>query len=101
MRNDIGGHFGSQAAIYAVCNLSPEAVSSIEVERDALSGLPWAKLHCTNDIAATAFFRHLPGDSPEEQFKGFMEKLLEPGFRHVGRCIYILVSQHLWPRFGH
>src|SRR5262245_12622458 len=32
IRNDIGGHFGYQAALYAIRNLNPDATGRIRVE---------------------------------------------------------------------
>ena len=100
VRNDIGGHFGSQAAIYAVPNLSLDAAGKIEIERDAPNGRIWAKMHFAGDIAAAALMRHLQGGTPEEQVGGFMDNLLVPGLRYATGCVHILAMHYLWPRFG-
>src|SRR5262249_51580354 len=62
VRNDIGGHFGSKAAIYATAKLSPKAVGKIEFRVDPHD----ARLNFAGDIAAAAFNRHLPGATAED-----------------------------------
>jgi len=60
VRNDIGGHFGQQAALYAVANLDPSAIGQIEARDEATM-----HLHFAGEIAAAATMRHLQGTSPE------------------------------------
>ena len=100
VRNDIGGHFGSKAAIYAVPNLSPGAVATIDIFYDA-EQLPCPpQLRFAGEIAAAAFTKHLPGNTVEEQVGGFMQNVLVPGYRHATECVHVLVVFYLWPRFG-
>jgi hypothetical protein len=99
VRNDIGGHFGAKAAIYAVQNLSPEAVGKIEIGY-VQDGPRDPQLHFAGEIAASAFLRHLPGASVEQQVVFFMRDVLVEGYRHAKECAQVLLVLNLWPRFG-
>src|ERR1035438_8526446 len=57
LRNDIGGHFGHQAALNALDRLSPDAYSAIEL----VDGRE-LRLHFAGEIAASALLPHLPND---------------------------------------
>jgi len=100
VRNDIGGHFGGKAAIYAVPNLSTGTVGKIEIKYDDQNCPRPPELHCAGEIAESAFPRHLPGTSVDEQVGGFMKDVLKPGYRHATQCVHVLVVLYLWPRFG-
>jgi hypothetical protein len=58
VRNDIGGHFGTNAAKYAVLNLDTETIGKIELID---IGGPKARIHLyfAGEIAALASLRHL------------------------------------------
>jgi len=99
VRNDIGGHFGSEAAVYAVANLSPEAVGTLEIPYDAQNLPHPPHLRFAGEIAAAAFSRHLPGKNREEQISGCMNNVLIPGYHRATECVQILVALHLLPRF--
>jgi hypothetical protein len=99
VRHDIGGHFGSKAAIYAVRNLSPK-VGKIEFRYDVRNLPSDPRLHFAGEIAASAFLRHLPGVSVEQQVGGFIKNVLVEGYRHAANCVQIILVLHLWPRFG-
>ena len=59
VRNDIGGHFGPEAARYAVRNFESEATGVIElVAHPSGRGAGW-KLRFAGEIAATALLRRL------------------------------------------
>ena len=81
VRNDIGGHFGSKAAIYAVPNLNTGTVGKIETKYDDQNCPRPPEVHFAGEIAESAFPRHLPGTSVDEQVGGFMKDVLEPGYR--------------------
>lgn len=100
VRNDIGGHFGSKAAIYAVPNLGTGTVCKIEIKYDVQNSPRPPELHFAGEIAASAFLRHLPGTSVDEQVGGFMTDVLVQGYRHATECVHVLVVLYLWPRFG-
>ena len=100
VRNDIGGHFGSKAAIYAVPNLSTGAMGTVDMLYDAQNLPRPPQLRFVGEIAAAAFIRHLPGTGAGEQVGGFMNDVLAPGYRHATECVHILAVLYLFPRFG-
>ena len=66
IRNDIGGHFGSKAAIYALENLSADAVGHMEFRGTGKEQT--MHLHFAGELVATAMLRHLPGEGVEDRF---------------------------------
>ena len=101
VRNDIGGHFGSKAARYAVENLGSTATGKIELIHHAQKpGRPEFRLNFAGELAGSAFVRHLPGASIEEQVETFMQKILVEGYRHASQAVHVLAALYLWPRFG-
>lgn len=101
VRHDIGGHFGSKAAIYAVANLSPKAVSKVQLTYRGPNRRCDPRLHFAGDIAASAFLRHLPGATVHEQVERFLKGVLVEGYRHATNSVQVLLALILWPRFGH
>ncbi len=100
VRNDIGGHFGAKVAIYAVPNLSPGTMCKIEIKYDEHNIPRPPQLRFAGEIAASAFSRHLPGASVEQQVGGFMRDVLVQGYRHATECVHVLCVLYLEPRFG-
>ena len=94
VRNDIGGHFGSVAATFAVRNLSPEAVGKLEIRSDKT-----VRLHFVGELVATATLRHLFGSSNDHKFQRLIRKAVL-GFRHATRCTHCVTNTYLWERFG-
>jgi hypothetical protein len=97
IRNDIGGHFGPQAAAHALKNLSTDAVSKIEFRGTGHEQT--MHLHFAGELVATAMLRHLSGPSVEEQFRGLTQVALA-GFRHATLCTQFVAIGYLWDRFG-
>jgi hypothetical protein len=98
VRNDVGGHFGGAAAVYAVENMQPSASGKIEL----LETKPgeWAeRLHFTSLVAATALIRHLPGSSPEEKVDSLVAAVVE-ATKHATQAVHIITALCLWDRFG-
>lgn len=99
VRNDIGGHFGTTAAKYAVSNLGADTVGRIELLD---IGGPKARIHLSfaGEIAAVASLRHLEtGRTPSEKFAKLLRTLVV-SFRHSTRCVHSIVACYLWERFG-
>jgi hypothetical protein len=94
VRNDIGGHFGSVAATFAVRNVSPEAVGKLEVRADKT-----VRLHFVGELVATATLRHLFGSTNEHKFQRLIRTAIL-GFRHATRCTHCVTVGYLWERFG-
>jgi hypothetical protein len=93
IRNDIAGHFGPQAAAYAVSHLNPGAVGKIQVERRTIH------LHFAGEIAATATLRHVEGQNVDVGFTKLIQIVLN-GYRHATTCVHCLAVTYLWKRFG-
>jgi hypothetical protein len=94
MRNDIGGHFGHQAALNAISMLQPDACGSIALVDDDQK----LRLHFAAEIAGTALLKHLPNGDIKE-FEAFLRDRLTKGYRHAINCVYVLVREYLWERF--
>jgi hypothetical protein len=95
IRNDSGGHFGPDAAGYAVTHLNNGAVGKIQMEDESRA----IHLHFAGEIAATAILRHLKDQDTEAGFKPLLKTVLD-GYRHATTCVHCLVVSYLWPRFG-
>jgi len=93
IRNDIGGHFGEEAARFAVSNLDPEAVGKMEVRGRTIH------LHFAGELAATAATRHLLGSNSEQKFKVLLTRCVA-GYKQATTCVHCLAVIHLWPKFG-
>ena len=105
VRNDIGGHFGSQAAEFAIKEMPHRAVGAIEIAEERVHG-PDAKrphLRFAFDIAVSAIFRRLQGAKDTEtamtELGGFFVEV-KNAYRHACRATHVLVAALLWPRFG-
>jgi hypothetical protein len=94
IRNDIGGHFGHQAALNALDGLSPGAYSTIEL----VDGREF-RLSFAGEIAASAILPHLPNDDIEG-YAALLRDTIKPAYKHATRCVQILVLKYLWGRFG-
>ncbi len=57
VRNDIGGHFGLNAAVYSLSTLGPTITGKIEYARYRDKG-QGVKLHFASEIAARAYLKH-------------------------------------------
>jgi len=97
IRNDIGGHFGSKAATYALENLSADAVGRMEFRGTGKEQT--MHLHFAGELVATAMLRHLEGDGVEDRFHQITQVSLE-GFRQATLCVQFVAIGYLWDRFG-
>jgi hypothetical protein len=97
IRNDIGGHFGSKAAIYALENLSADAVGRMEFRGTGKEQT--MHLHFAGELVATAMLRHLNGEGVNDRFRQITHVALE-GFRHATLCTQFIAFGDLWSRFG-
>jgi len=94
IRNDIGGHFGHQAALNALDHLRPDDYGTIEF----VDGRE-PRLRFAGEIAASAMLRHLPNEDIKE-YDPLLRDCIMPAFRHATSCVQILVFKYLWGRFG-
>jgi hypothetical protein len=99
VRNDLGGHFGTAAAKYAIESLAPGTVGSLEIVRDhCLSGIMY-RPQFVGEVTARAFLRHLPGNDTEEKLRNLLEKVNEAQ-KLTTQAISKLLQFYIWPRFG-
>lgn len=98
VRNDVGGHFGSKAAEFAVESFLPDAGGSIEAHLNH-AGKGGVILGFASEIAATALLRHLPGGRAEEKVIALFEEVVT-AFPHAVSAVECIVAHHLWGRAG-
>jgi hypothetical protein len=97
VRNDIGGHFGSEAATYAVENFNLSVIGKIEVafERDSRADV---RLRCAGEIAAVALGRHLVGNDSEAKLR-YLFRRVQVAYRYATISVQSLTYFHLWEKF--
>jgi hypothetical protein len=93
VRNDIGGHFGQQAAEWAVKNVDTSAMGKIEVSEKTIH------LDFAGEIASAAMFRHLSGSTADVKLMNLL-RIVRVGFRHTAHAAHCLAFTYLWNRFG-
>jgi hypothetical protein len=98
IRNDIGGHFGSKAAEYAVQHVDDCYVAKIAMEEES-ADRHRALLFFASELAATAMLRHLPGDDVQNRVAVLM-KLLEQGVEHAVQAVHFIIAECYWNRLG-
>lgn len=98
VRNDIGGHFGLEAARFASQNLEIDAVNGIEMT-EPFSGRGHVFLRFSGEVVATAMLRHAWGLNRDHKIKRLV-RLARIGYQHATRCVHCIVFCHLWEKFG-
>jgi hypothetical protein len=99
VRNDLGGHFGTAAARYAIESLTPNTVGSLEIVKDhRLSGVMY-RPQFVGEITARAFLRHLSGNDTQEKLRNLLQKVNDAQ-NLATRAISKLLKFYIWPRFG-
>lgn len=98
IRNDIGGHFGLEAARYAALHFNPDAVMGIEMA-EPFTDKHRIFLHFAGEIVATAMLRPVTGSNKEHKVNRLIS-LARIGYRHATTCVHCVVVYHLWDRFG-
>jgi hypothetical protein len=94
IRNDIGGHFGHEAALNSIDRLRPDAFSTIAL----VDGREF-RLHFAGELAASALLPHLQNEDIAE-YKALLTECIKPAYKHATRCVQTLVVEYLWPKFG-
>ena len=97
MRNNVGGHFGKQAAKTALKNLAPTSIDSLEFISYGPAG--GARLFFASEIAATATLRNVKGDSSQAKARKMMRHA-SVGYRHAVWAFDCIIKFYLWERFG-
>jgi hypothetical protein len=103
VRNDVGGHFGFDAALYAVRNMNADSVGSIAEMTEWRTSQPKPvtsrKIMFAPEIAATTFFRYLPGATKALKARYFFKKLLMASRRAIV-AVDLLVEHSIFDRLG-
>jgi hypothetical protein len=100
VRNDIGGHFGKEAAQHAVENLDPKGSSKIEFILDKVGQPKDPRLHYAGDIAAAALSRSLPGKDLAAEVEHFIQTVLVSAYTHATQVVQVFIAIDLAHRFG-
>ncbi len=97
IRNDVGGHFGAPAALFAVEALDPSLVGKVELHC-AGPKEGGVVLSFSGEIAATALLKRLTaGLTIEEKIAGLIGEAQEV-FRYATRAVQIIVVHYLWDK---
>ncbi len=95
IRNDVGGHFGEDAARFAVPSLSANSSGPIEWHCDS-QGRGGFILGFSAEIAATALLRHLPGSTITERAQYLNDEIVK-AFGHAIIAAEV-ISSYFWDR---
>ncbi len=98
IRNDVGGHFGSKAAEFAVESFLVDASGFVEMHAHR-SGQGGIILGFASEIAATASLRNLPGNDAEEKVKALLNEV-KIAYPHAIKAVEYVVNHHLWAKTG-
>jgi hypothetical protein len=98
VRDDVGGHFGIKAALFAVDNLPESATGRIEMSLSLKGREP--HLYFASEIVSTAILRHLPGKDTKEKGKRFFDDHLFIADSHATTCVHIVTIEYLFRLFG-
>ncbi len=96
IRNDVGGHFGTTAALFALESFLPGEDVTIEIRQVSSKGCT-AILGFASEVAATALLRHLPGDTPDQKLKKLFEAV-QMAYPLAIKAVEFIVGNHLWQR---
>jgi hypothetical protein len=99
VRNDLGGHFGANAAVYAIESLTPRTGGIIETYRDFQTGKNYTEVGFVGELTARAFVRHLPGNTVLEKYEHLMQKVTR-GVELARAASDAVIWFYLWPKFG-
>ncbi len=58
------------------------------------------RLNFAGEIAATAFVRRLRGTTVVDKVESLFKNVLIPAYGHATDAVKMIVSSHLWHRFG-
>jgi hypothetical protein len=97
LRNNVGGHFGPEAAKSAISHLLPDVVGTIEVT--FTNGGGGAKLLFAHEIAATGALYHVPGADTAAKSRRLIRQAVV-GYRKAIWAVDCIGVEHLWDRFG-
>jgi len=97
VRNDFGGHFSYDAALYAVQHLDEVGDASLEMRRDGETAGP--HLHFADALVQITFLRR-KAELDEEAYATALFMLARTGYQQAVRCVHLVLAYYLAPRFG-
>lgn len=98
VRNDLGGHFGTQAAKFAIESFKPGTIGTLEIVRNYSHEGVMYRPQFVGEVTARAFLRHLPGRDVEDKLHGLLGRIREAE-RLATRAVSNLIHFYLWNRF--
>ena len=99
VRNDLGGHFGTKAATYALRTFTVGVIGKIETWRDYSTNTEILHPHFIGEITARAFMRHLDGKTLEEKLHHLMRHVVD-GLSLAAYATDAILYFYVWDRFG-
>jgi hypothetical protein len=96
IRGDLGGHFGSDAAEYALDTIDPKTIFRIEIRATGNPGGTEVFLHPAGDLVGQAFYRTLKNQNISG-FETLLDDLVKPSFLHARWCMRILTRSWVLP----
>jgi hypothetical protein len=99
IRNDIGGHFGYEAALYAIRNLNPDTTGRIHVELNYARGTGTIWYELAEEIAATAMERRKKKEETSQDFFARTFDILRLCFKHAVRSTDMVSNYYTLDRF--
>lgn len=98
IRNDYGGHFSRAAAHYAVSNIDPSIVGTVEINF-SLDGKANPKAFFAAPIVDKAMLRR-QGKKVDQKYAAEMIDFANKAHEHAGTCMHVLFKYYLIPRFS-
>ncbi len=94
IRNDIGGHFGQQAALKALDGL-PDVSCTIELVGELVDGRDRTdlRLHFAGEIATSALRPHLQSDDIKG-YETLLRDSIKPAYKHAAQCVQTIVGEY-------
>ena len=97
IRNDIGGHFGQPAALYAVGNLHNAGTGMLEIHQDQAKETAGMVLKFAEQVVAAAMSRQKRNDETSRDFFERIFSLLNDAFMHAVRSTELIGIYHILP----
>ncbi|MGE3341797.1 MAG: hypothetical protein AB7L71_00055 [Vicinamibacterales bacterium] len=103
VRNDLGGHFGEQAARAVIQELVSEpdqVIGDVGITQDEESGNYGPLFHCATIFTDLAMARHRPAGMERKDFINGLGKIANEAYRFAGRATNVAVGLYIVPQIG-
>ena len=98
-RNNIGGHFGWEAAEKGIERLSDAEVGSLEIQHYQ-NGRSGAIFSFAEGLIASAILKSSPRRKSGDYQARRLFRIAVTGFHHCVAVVYCITAVYLWDRFG-